>query len=210
MDTEKRVVEGVVIPPGYEAVHTLEEALNPTIKDSVRWLNRNVAFVFDPGNAEYLEFLERCRVDSRSLAKALDQELKERGVPVWLKAEDKMPRSKTHFRKMSFLIRPPFFSSNQAKSHENRMQKDSDRSNFILHFDEDHTLQIVRFWKPDAVEGESESRRVYKTLGIRLGITMALENEKEFFKENYGKWEVIAKKVADILEDIMTQVGEMA
>lgn len=192
MEKKKQIIHGVVIPPGYEKLSVFRDPTDPEIKDKVRWLANSVAFIFDPENLEYLDFLQVCREDSLKLRKALKVELAKRGAKIWLEG-GRLPQAKKDFCKMNFLIRPPFFESYDTSINpEKRMQPDDNSDNFILHFDSDHTLQEVRWW---AGHGKRNLMRVL--------VNEDLKKEVDFFKQNYGQWEAIAKKMAEILENCL-------
>jgi hypothetical protein len=137
-------LEKVRIPPGFTQIKQ-DPILSSIPQDKIRWLNNKIAFLFDPKNLGYLAFMKQCKDDTKHLAKYLHIEASERDLSVWLK-RSRIPGSKKHFRKMSFLIRPPYFSTNMEKNKDNRMQLDENRDNFILHFDQNHILQKVRYW----------------------------------------------------------------
>ena len=85
---------------------------------------------------------------------------------------------------MGFLIRPPMFKSSGDKS--TRMQWGKDRHDFVLHFDTEHDLQGVRY---DDIRKD-----------FRRGVKMELDTQRNFLKNNYGNWDVISVKIADIIK----------
>jgi hypothetical protein len=185
------------IPPGYQTIEAWKEAHpdEKPAKEVVRWRGA-IGYVLDPENPEYRAFSERCKEDTRSFEKALRKELRARNLPVWSIRIPKRAYSKD-YREMGFLIRPPFFTSTVAKDETNRMQPDDDKDIFALHFDEEHSLQEVRHWKPQAV-GYS----AHYVTALRSTIHNELLKDRDFFSEHYGEWDAMAGKVCDILETI--------
>lgn len=191
----------IKIPPGYIEIPAERVGrIAQDISQNIRWLNKEVAYVFNPRDPEYLRFAEQCREDSKAFARALHEEFKKQGCPVWTKPS-KAPA--TGYRKMSFLIRPPFFSSMESAKANTRMDKSDDRDNFVLHFDEDHTLQTVRYWSvKDEKDPSAESINRFRNY-----LTSCLTDEGAFFKENYGNWPVIAKKIATIAKILLVSLA---
>lgn len=189
------------IPPGYmplseyandhPEIHYVDD-----IQEPIRWLNQSIGFVFDPNNIEYLEFLANCREDTKALAAALHLEFAQRGLSVWVKRSRK-PAAKKNYRDINFLIRPPFFSSREEKNENNRMQ-DSDEDNFVMHFDEDAELQVVRNWKPSP-----KTEKATNISAFRKFVAGHMEENHQFFKEHYGDWQAFAVRVADIVAEAL-------
>lgn len=191
----ERIEGECIIPPGYEKVAQcgVEEDTR-----ALRWSFKNrIAFLFDSENPEYLQFLQKCKEDTKQLSKALETELKRRNTPVWI-GRGRVPKYKSHFRQMGFLIRPPFFYSSEEKGPENRMQKDNDRDNFILHFDQDHNLQLIRFW---VVKGKGDIRELRFRNMFRHYFEAKVSEQGDYLKAHYGDWQMMASKIADVIEE---------
>lgn len=197
MDKKCEIPE-IKIPPGYTQINSEQmaryrEKCPGPVDRCIRESLDHIHYVFDAKNPEYLKLLDQFKKDTKQLEQALRFELRKRNIPVWVPLW--IPESHpevTTYRKMSFLLRPPFFRSPyEQKSAENRWQKDDERDTFILHFDERKTLQVVRRW-------------VYQSsillIKVRNDIGDELTKDRDFFQKNYGNWEIIAEKIATILE----------
>lgn len=194
--------EGIRLPPGYSQMKgsvppfEMKGGENPQkLRTSMK---EKLLFAFDPENSEYIKFLQQCRNDTKLFNESLSQELKKRGMPVWIK-RNKIPKNKSAYRKMGILIRPPFFSSGENKTTETRMQEDNEKDNFILHVDQEHNVQCIRWWRIQ--NAKDISTGLIKTRFREL-FEKHLENEKEFLKAHYGNWPVLASRIVDIIQGI--------
>lgn len=195
MDLNRREVELV---SAYVKLDDWKEA-NPykeVLDEQIRLLNEEIEFVFDPENAEYLQLLAELKAHTRALEKILQEELNRRQLKIWAKG-GKINGCKQDYRRMAFLIRPPFLTSKVEKTQNNRMQANDHGDNFIMHFDSGRQLQTVRMWKPQERKGTIEARKIYD-FRVRMVVSMNLEHQ--FLQDNYGNWELVAAKIADNIE----------
>lgn len=174
----------------------VERPDDPILDEHLRLYNGAVHFVFDPENVEYLEFLDRCRRDSKALERALRVELRNRDVHIWTSRRSR-PAYAKEYRRMGLLIRPVYLKSydNSAITPETRMQGDDDCDVYVLHFDIAGNFHGLRYWTPseDADDGHVIVRR-------RMLVQSCLLELKDFFTANYGNWQAIAQPIAEKLE----------
>jgi len=185
-DEEIKVVIGVRIPPGFTVINV--NVVHSYPPEKIRWL-QEYPFLFNPADPGYLAYLEKCREDTKALAKYLHYEASKRDLPFWLKT-NRIFSSKKGDREMSFLIRPPYFSSKAKKDETTRMQADESRDNFILHFDQNHRLQEIRYW-----EAGNQLMTIF-----RAAVARELSKNKLILGNNYGHWNVMAAKIVNAVE----------
>lgn len=147
----------IVIPEAYTALCDWKSAHPDQIppRDSLRFdINRNrIAFVFDPHNPKYLALQEKSRADSKALRDSLHRVLQsEPGLPFF--AKGKRSPSKKQLRRITFLIRPPFFKSESSEIGVwgKRARQQEKQSLWVLHFDEKQCLQLVRSFQDKSRE----------------------------------------------------------
>lgn len=197
MDESVRNVEGVLIPPGYvlfnRNIHDID-----VLKDRIRWLNNAVCFVFDPENGEYLDFLQQCRNDTAALSLALEQEFSNRVMPFTTQTSKKIKGSKASYKRVSFLIRPVFFSTeiDTQKTDKNRWQSHPDRDVLVLHFDPAHNFQFSRCNVPTNIDPCNLGS--YELRNILSGIIC--EHAREM-SECYGAWKAMASQICDYIKE---------
>ncbi len=181
---------GIRIPSGYIPLDVWQkkhysEQVNG---NSIRVFEGKYTFVFDKENKDYQLFLEQCKEDTKNLRKEFTKELKTRDLPLRGTQSRVGVNVKANTFSVSFLIRPPFFASQEDKSEENRWQGKG--LDFVLHFDEDHRFHTARFmWN-----GFSRLS-VFKHDAIK-----DLNNAAQALSGSYGDWPLMAKILADILE----------
>ena len=74
----------------------------------------------------------------------------------------------------------------------NKMQwSGSNKDNFILHYDQEYNFISARTWKAGLDED---------TTDWRISINNAIHLERDFFTKNYGDWEAMAQKIAEIIK----------
>ena len=122
------ILDNVRIPKAFTPLQVWQKKHPQELVDgsALRVLHEKYTFVFDKNDPEFLLFLEKCTQDTRDLRNALELELRVRNLPFSVKA--KPPATK---REIGFLIRPPFFESNEDKSDRSK----SSMIMFFFHFD---------------------------------------------------------------------------
>jgi len=184
-DEKIKIIDGVRIPPGFTLV-VRDTTFYP--KDKLRFLDE-YAFIFDPTDPQYLAYVERCKEDTKALAKYLHHEVSKRNLPLWM-CGNRKPNSGKGCREINFLIRPPYFSSLAQKDASTRMQNSESEDNFILHFDQNSVLQLVRYW----------SAKDQKTDLFRVVVARGLTQNRIFLSNNYGHWNTMAAKIIDVIQ----------
>lgn len=190
----------VSLPSGYEPVDVGRITENPELRARIRQLHGKFYYLFNAKDAGFLEYLAKCKEDTKELAKALQQELDGRGIAVWARG-DHASGSRRKNPKMNFFIRPPFlksFVSDWEKAHK-RMKKDDRCDNFVLHLDPQHRLQMVRH-----MGAEIDSSRMMEINNRRTQLGGTLEIYLQDMESMYGQWERIAQKMADAIEKPLT------
>jgi len=197
MDLNRRDLS---LSPAY--IHLDEwKSANPDkeiLDEQIRLLNGEIEFVFDPANSEYLELLAQLKADTRAMEKVLQEELQKRQLKIWVKG-GKINGCRQDYRRMAFLIRPPFLSSKMEKTQENRMQANDNSDNFIIHFDTTSQLQTIRMWRP-LERMTPEGRKIFD---FRVRLVVLLNLQYRYLQENYGNWRLFSTKIADIIENVI-------
>lgn len=192
LQTKKVVyVNGIRIPSAYTKFDKVGKE-NISGK-KLRIFDLKYPFIFDPENAEYNLFIEKCRADTKELRKALTLELEKRTLP-FLGTQKRLSREKRENNyRISFLIMPPFFSSEEDKT--DRFQGEG--VSFILHFDENHNLHTQRsfFNGPSSIDF------------FKNRVLNEVSRQKKVLSAAYGDWQLFAKILADIIEMYCEEVS---
>ncbi|MBU1151255.1 hypothetical protein KJ632_00325, partial [Patescibacteria group bacterium] len=187
----------LALPEGYVPLEKWiaghPEASDEEIHRNVRWLSKKIAFILDENHPENVALAEKYRKDSNELKMSIEAELRERNVNITVK---KAKNGRKGMRKMAFLIRGTYIPAYpDTINEENRMQGGQiDRDYFVLHFDAKQKCRGVRFWKPKTgdIEQTTELRKFI--------VEMIYKTTRDFLNEEYGNWEIIAKRIVDIIE----------
>ncbi len=187
----------VCLPPGYCFFPTRPGVDLPArVRDAVRMVfvapgsRATISYILDKYNPEYEAFVEKCGKDTQSLRAALTRECEARGLNYWTDRKRRKGADREKIR-VDFIICPPMGASFEEKTPDKRKQGRNHAIEIALHFDAEHNLQFVRDWN-------SNSRLLKKWTDL---IEQAIAFEKEFFKENYGNWDVLAKRLMEIVEE---------
>lgn len=200
--------EGIIIPPGYQILDPSNQtdlasnfsdqpSENPSLKNQIDGLRfsykHQIAYLFNPGHPEYQKFLEICRAESNDLSRALRSNTEIQRLQVW-PTRNARPTSKKHFRRVELIFRPPFFRSAESKNDQTRMQRDNHNDLFVLHVDESHYLQTVRWWSVPQSDSDQFHRNVFRHF-----FSAFLAKDRDFFQQHYGQWDIYAGRVAEHL-----------
>ncbi len=190
---EETVIDGIRIPAAFRPIDIPPSALLSTIqelRERLRWYNKQYAFLFNPDDREYREFLEQCRQDTKLLQKALQAEFTARGKQIVAERKSKLGARKA-WRRITFMIRPPLLTSSVTeKNPDTRWQLEGKELTFTIHVDGAHSVQKVRAWKNPEQPGHMfESGAVSDELET--------PEMKELLRQHYGQWDVMAKIIAD-------------
>ncbi|NOS67349.1 MAG: hypothetical protein HOO67_03210 [Candidatus Peribacteraceae bacterium] len=188
---DSNIIKGIHIPKAYTALSGTElHERREELGDRIRWFKNNYAFVPNEEDAEFRKFTDQCKEDTKALRRALQKEFNDRKVKIWASA-NKRPKNKKEYQRLSFLICPPFLASKTKKNADTRLQQKPGERLFVIHVDEQHTVDLVRFW--------TNGKLNQPLFNCVVAGTLNDNNGKDFLKENYGNWENIAKKIADIV-----------
>lgn len=196
---DEMIIDGIRIPKAFRPLEISMEELNRVrqeLRERLRWFEGEHPFLFDDNDAEFKEFLDRCKQETKLLQKALQAEFDSRGKKILAERKSK-PGARKQSQRITFMIRPPFLSSNMAKSGDNRWQQEGREMSFIIHVDESHAVQRVRSWQ----KPEEQSQQIL--VSMLIADTLEQPEAKEFLKKNYGNWGAMAKTIADTVIEAM-------
>lgn len=183
------VIDGIVIPNAYVPlpldVRWDSEEMK-RLHEEIRWFHHDYAFLFDDSNAEYPAFLDQCRKQTDELRSALQQEFENRGLDLWA-LKKKPPARSAVERKITCLIRPPYFYTNANKANGLRMKQREGESAFVFHFDECHKIDRIRFWECGT----------YGEMIFSHSVVALLEEKTDMLSESFGDWGKFSSIIAD-------------
>jgi hypothetical protein len=189
---EDKYINGYKIPPGYTFFENFGRRFQAgDIDQDIYWFNNIHPHTLDQKNPEYKKIIAQCKRDTKNLGNALQTQMDEMGVPFWTRRRAIKKSLKNTHRKVSFFIKPVFFSTSVDVPKEDRMYNDSTWDAFMLHFDENHKYHMPRFWVSDKKYIDD----------FRMLITKRVGQVKEALSEHYGDWEKMAIILAHILEE---------
>ena len=187
---EEFYIHGIKIPEAYTSF--LEWQKKNTGKNPlfIRYFEgkEKYPFVFDPDNAAYKTFSVRCLEDTKKLGKAIIQELEKRDLSLWPSSKKFPASKKKNFLRVSFLMRTPYFSSQEDKSERWEGQGIS----FILHFDQNHRFHLARTYIH-----ESDNSNISL---LKNGVAYILNTEKDMLTYSYGNWGEMARVLLNAVE----------
>ncbi|MBI2665297.1 hypothetical protein HYX12_01585 [Candidatus Woesearchaeota archaeon] len=185
------IVEGVLIPSAYQPLSEWQSAHlgQEPDKKSLRYLAHKHVFVFDASNVEYLAFLQQCKDDTKTLAAALQAIGHLYDDSVLFKGHMKTRDGKWK-KNIRFIIAPPFFSSAEEEKGNLRMQWSQSGDEFMLHFDENHQLQRVRWFGSTIYYGDKFKQRLSRLISVS-SVDLALA---------YGDWPTFASILIKCLQ----------
>jgi len=186
-----RIIDGLKIPEAYTPLEEWEQAHpgKAPPPSSLRKMNGTIPFIFDETNQKYQKFFSQCQEDTKSLGKAITHELDARDLPLWPSQKKFSPAKKKKYMKLSFIIRPIFFSSEEEKTEATRWQGEG--ISFVLHFDENHIFQFARL----------QYGRLSNINFFKNRVVNELLKKRELLAEAYGNWPLTAKIIVDICEE---------
>lgn len=192
------LLEGIRIPQAYILLedwrkqHPGQEVPG---KD-LRVFLEKYTFIFDQTNVDYLHFVERCKDDTRNLRKAFSKELQSRELPFRGTQVRAGRTRKNETSSVSFLIRPPFFSSYEEKNEDTRWQ--GKEIVFVLHVDENNFVTGLRYYS----KGDVPELTLFKR-SMALWVT---EHSTDL-QYSYRDWPTFSHFLANGLEENMHHLG---
>ena len=187
---EELYIQGIKIPEAYTSF--LEWQKKNTGKNPlfIRYFEgkEKYPFVFDENNAAYKTFSVRCLEDTKKLGKAIEEELKKRDLSLWPSAKKFPASKKRNFLRLSFLIRTPYFSSQEDKSE----RWEGQGIGFVLHFDQNHRFHLARTYIH-----ESDNSNISL---LKNGVAYILNTEKDMLNYSYGNWAEMARVLLNAVE----------
>ncbi|MBT3349332.1 hypothetical protein HN954_01630 [bacterium] len=195
--------ETVVLPAGFEKIpdnfnkKEIREHIskNGLVRRMVKHFSTEVQKVvlFDPNSEEYLSLLDNYKKDDKALGNAIQEIINGEGLPIWTR-KTSQPKSKKEHQRVRFMLRPVFTASNQPNKGENTLNWGYRSDLFTLHFDDEHNLQMVRFWDSEKMPPHISDRRkkVYDHL----------LQAKEEIKEKYGDWKAVSEIMFTIIQNV--------
>ncbi len=149
--------------------------------------------LFDPESADYQDLLKDYKEDDRALGKAIQKIIDEAGLPIWTR-KTRQPSSRKKHQRVRFMLKPVFTASSRKNKSENTLNWGYRRDLFTLHFDDEHNLQLIRFWDSKKMPPHISDRR--------NKVNDQLLQESEALKENYGNWDAMAKIIFPIIKEV--------
>lgn len=205
LDEPEPLYAGVIrIPPGYTPI----KKLNPTRSyENLRILpydkmlgtgklSGTTFFIKDPHNKDLIALQERFKEDTKKLKRELQREAKRVGVPVRFTIRNK------GCRKLAILLRPVFFESKEDKTTNTRWTSSDKVDSFVIHFDEDHTVQFVRYYGMPSLPSEKFKSDVAKKLEY--------DRSRKFLHDYYGHWRIVAKYIIYIIGLVIREENEIS
>jgi hypothetical protein len=201
--TEDWVIMGDVrIPTAYTIFEdwlVAHPGMQPNEND-IRYLEvegyEPIIFVYKENRA-LRKFRRELKKYQKLLGKAIQKELDLRGIPIWCSPSRASKRKRRLYRKVSFLLVPPLFLSTCVdKSNRDILKENEDK--IYLHFDEDKVLQTSRHQR------SSDSH----IASFRLGLGMDLDHNHTYLTKHFGKWEVMAVGIVNIIQHNLVDLKE--
>lgn len=198
--------EVVILPSGFEKIpdnfkrkevqQYIEE--NSLVRRVVKHFSTEVQRVvlFNPENENFLALLERYKANDRCLGDAIQKIIDEEQLPIWTR-KNSQPNSKKQHQRVRFMLRPVFTASSRPEKAQNTPDWGYRRDLFILHFDDELNLQMVRFWDHKRMPSLISKRRTQ--------VHEELLQTKELLKEKYGDWKSMAEILFRIIQNVYTE-----
>lgn len=195
-DEKRYTKDGILIPPGYSPLCEVCELKEVTdteeVTGAVRIFNGRIVFTLDQSNPEYLALLKAHKRETRTLAIHLQNEMERRKLPVYT---GKNPKGQEGKRTMIFLIRQPFFSSNEEDKQLKRIQPGDEKDYFVIHIDETGKIHEVRGFR---TENDNWMNFRFQVITYLKDHRIAEELKKAYERRN---WDEFAKIIADAIEE---------
>lgn len=187
----------IYLPEGYTEFEVWEKdnpqslATRPPTAEIRRWANDKLSFILDPNNQKYIDFQKKRSKQTNDLKKALEAELRKRGMRMTTL------KHKGNKRKIAILLRGPFLSTKHRNKEGKVFNGRVERNYFSLHFDAQDKLHMSRVW---LVPKDGDNESLIRQLRFRKFVSRKIEELKPFLDENFGDWEKIATELVDILK----------
>ena len=183
-------IQGIKIPEAYTALGEWQRKNLGKNPSALRYFEgkEKYPFFFDENNAIYKTFSVHCLEDTKKLGKAIVEELEKRDLSLWSSAKKFPASKKKNFLRLSFLIRTPYFSSQEDKSE----RWEGQGIGFVLHFDQNHRFHLARTY----IHGSDNSNISL----LKNGVAYILNTEKDMLNYSYGNWAEMARVLLNAVE----------